>query len=271
MTIYNGAIELNPSPGVRAPEFLYHNKQFRSTQPGYQLGATPNYGVNRNFPTTERNVYDGLGFGPEGGPYVGSVTTPPRVAAREIMGDCRRVQFITAVYGTPPMSYYFSYYDYASSVLVDMGGYIIFDTPGFVYSYVQVIPENITDNYVAELNVAWTIPYPGPNSQYTLIYGIDPNVQLTSVPRISTNGQIPWRSYLNGVAPNEYAIYGSIGGIFNVPSSCSTWMPNSQVGMYFGGEEYDLGFAMYKDTFLTADEINYWNNEHNWLEDPGFV
>lgn len=245
----------------RCPEFLYHVEQHKNNT------LTPNYGINRLFPATDRDAFDSITFGPD----VGS--SQPAVPNHEIMGDCRKVQFVVSMYGTPPFFPYLYYYDTNFDIAISGGGQLILDGNGDVYCYMQLLIDNYVANTVAELNVAWTVPYLGPNQKYTLIFGVDPTVNLTSLAIYDPNptSQIPWECWLNGVFPNDYTIYGSLTGSYVLPTSCSTWMPNLNVSMAMDGTSKILGWALFKDTFLNASDVDYWTNQHDWMTDPGCI
>lgn len=279
MTIYNGSIEMRTGVDVRAPSFLYHTKQFDSN------ALMPNYGVNRVFPSMDFGSSGERAYGPPS-------SSQPTVPLNQLAGDCRKFQFVTAVEGGGltvfggVKSWNFATYgstdDYFYDIVV--GGTIERVTSYAYYSYVQMVMTYQDDfvNYVAELNVSWFDKYIETTPRYTLIFGVDPLVNLSGpgagiIYEAPPTQQIPWQCWLNGKPPGTtfpgeggtYTLYGSYSG--SAPSSCSSWLPNVASNLEIYQEPYTLGWALYRDDFLNEEERRYWHEDHDWSEDPGFV
>lgn len=277
MPFYVGNV-FSSGPSFRAPEFLYHDKQF------YSNALMPNYGVN--------NVFPSMDYGPFGVRHYGSPgSSQPTVPLNELAGDCEKFQFVTAVEGggltnTGQVKFWgFDTYGYGDDYNygITVGGYIQRATSNAYYAYVQAIIEYQDSfvDYVAELNVSWFDEYIENTPRYTLIFGVDPLVNLSGLGGIIYEApptqQIPWQCWLNGKPPGTtfpgqggtYTLYGSYPG--KAPPSCSSWLPNVPSNLEIYEESYTLGWALYRGDFLNQEERRYWHEDHDWLTNPGFV
>jgi hypothetical protein len=294
-TYFNQYIEQNFTvPVILAPEFLYHTKQFEDSS------AISNYGKNSDFHPIQKITKYGIdsaywGFGPF------DEVSEDTVPFYSVLGNCEKFQVVLAA-ERPRKRTNFPQFSHRSG-----GGFYIVAynealdrfSFGEAYCYVQeyytdntffattlIKMEHYDENKTTEARVYCEYEYPIDDSfdKYTFIFGVDPTVDLTS--EIQSEGwgrqpgQIPWPSLINGLVPNGYVDWGSYNfGSNELPVSCSSWMANDPASTsFYGIQEFQnagkntmLGIGLYKNLFLDSNQVDYWNKEYNWLENPGFI
>jgi hypothetical protein len=253
-----GAIELNTgTPDIRPPDLLYHTKQFNKQQ------SMPNYGVNRRIPTA-KNVGLSSGFTDWG---TGSDYGAPSIPFADIGGNCRKTQFVVSCVPKDVLDSFATFQIIFSDLSVGVNELNIYLGFGTDFCYCQQLFSGPGTTFV-EFNVAWTPSNPGPGGRQTMIFGVEP----TSIPILLESFPLPWPAYLNGRIPNVYSFLRT-----NDPSlTCGSWIQNVPISDHLFRKvtiqpAEPLGYAMYRDSFLTESERRFWHEEYDWTEDPGFI